>query len=133
MLYTSASDYQLGAVITQDGGTLAFYSIKLDSARKNYAVTKKELLSIVETLSKFRGILYTDHKNLDQINSTASSQRAMHLRILMEEFGSKIVYIKRIGNAIAGALSRINKKGETPCYDETNQNICPSMRLFTSK
>ena len=112
VLYTDTSDYQLGAVITQDGKPLAFYSRKLNNAQRNYTVTEKELLSIVETLREFRGILlghkikiFTDHKNLQQINSAASSQRAMRWQILIEEFGPKIVYIKGDDNTIADALS----------------------------
>ena len=34
VLYTDDSDYQLGAVITQDGKPLAFYSRKLNNAQK---------------------------------------------------------------------------------------------------
>ena len=83
-IFTDASDYQLGAVIMQAGKPLAFYSRKLNKAQCNYTVTEKELLSVVETLKEFRGILlgheiivYTDHKNLEHDNSTVTSQRAM--------------------------------------------------------
>ena len=50
---------------------IAFFSRKLTSAQKKYSVTEFELLSIVETLKEFKGMLwgqniqvYTDHMNL---------------------------------------------------------------------
>eukprot|EP00957_Ditylum_brightwellii_P178285 13578585-Ditylum_brightwellii.AAC.1 len=52
-IYTDASDRQLGVVITQNGQPLAYYSCKLNNAQRNYPVTERELLSIVETLKEF--------------------------------------------------------------------------------
>ncbi len=70
-IHTDASKIQLGAVITQEGRTIAFYSRKLDAAQTCYTTTERELLSIVEVLEEFRNILlgqrivvHTDHKDL---------------------------------------------------------------------
>jgi hypothetical protein len=70
-IHTDASNYQMGAVISQEEKPIAFFSRKLQPAQTRYTTTEKELLSIVETLKEFRNILlgqtiviHTDHKNL---------------------------------------------------------------------
>ena len=46
-IHTDASKFQLGAVISQKGKPIAFYSRKMNSAQHNDTTTVKELLSIV--------------------------------------------------------------------------------------
>ena len=111
VIYTDASKYQLGGVITQDNKPLAFYSRKLKEAQTRYTTTERELLSIVETLKEFRNILlghnievFTDHKNL--IYDDLKTERVLRWRLLMEEFGVKITYIKGVENIVADVLSR---------------------------
>ena len=55
-MYIDASDFQLGAVIIQEGEVIYFYEIKLTKLQKSYAVLKKELLIPVGTLKEFRTI-----------------------------------------------------------------------------
>ena len=101
-IYTDSSKFQLGAVITQNNRPLAFFSRKLSTAQQKYSVTKQELLAIVETLKEFKGMLwgqtitdYTDHKNLMQDALGLTSDQVYHWRLLLEEYGPTIEYIKR--------------------------------------
>ena len=113
-LHTDASDYQLGAVISQEGKPIAFFSRKLNSAQKNYTTTEKELLSIVECVKEFRNILFgypirvfSDHKNLVHAATMSQSQRVMRWRLILEEFGPDICHIKGASNVVADAISRL--------------------------
>ena len=109
-IHTDASKFQLGAVISQKGKPIAFYSRNINSSKQNYTTTEKELLSIVETIKEFRNILlghhitvYTDHKNLTyQMFNTES---VMRWRLILEEFGPELKYIKVENNVVANALS----------------------------
>ena len=47
------SDFQLGAVIIQEGKPIGFYSRKHTGTPKRYMVIEKELLRIVKTLGVF--------------------------------------------------------------------------------
>jgi transposase InsO family protein len=111
---TDASDYQLGAVIKQDGRPVAYYSRKLNSAQKNYTTIEKELLSIVETVKEFRSMLlgsrlniYTDHRNLSHQLTAYTTQRVIRWRLLLDEFDCSFFYKQGAANVVADALSRV--------------------------
>ena len=51
--------------------------------------------------------VYTDHKNLIRDALGLTSDRVYQWRLLLEEYGPKIVYIKGIHNTVADAISRL--------------------------
>jgi RNase H-like domain found in reverse transcriptase/Reverse transcriptase (RNA-dependent DNA polymerase)/Integrase zinc binding domain len=124
-VYTDASHHQLGAVISQEQRPIAFYSRKLQPAQTRYTTTERELLAIVETLKEFRNILlghhirvYTDHKNLTYKNF--NTERVMRWRLILEEFGPELLYIKGERNIVADALSRLGIDASTDFVDATS-------------
>ena len=131
-IHTDASATQLGAVISQKGSPIAFYSRKLNPAQTRYTTTERELLAIVETLKEFRNILlgqrirvYTDHKNLTY--RAFNTDRVMRWRLIIEEFSPELIYIKGQNNIIADALSRLDmepprKADRTPTAEHLAAN-----------
>jgi hypothetical protein len=111
-IYTDASSKQLGALITQDNRPIVFFGWKLSNAQRKYSITEIELLAIVKTLKEFKGMLwgqnikvFTDHANLMRDTLGLTSDQVFRWRLLLEEYGPKIVYIKGIHNTIADAVS----------------------------
>jgi hypothetical protein len=136
-IHTDASKTQIGAVMSQNGKPIAFYSRKMNSAQQNYTVTEKELLSIVATLKEFRNILlgqqitvFTDHKNLTYRNF--NTERVMRWRLVLEEFGPDLQCIKGENNVVADALSRLDIDDEqeifnvSECFGYDDDDLPPS-------
>ena len=94
-IHTDASAFQLGAVISQKGKTITFYSRKLTDSRQRYTVPARELISIVETLKEFRKILighklriYTGHKKLTR--KIFNTDILLRWRLILEDYGPDI-------------------------------------------
>ena len=139
VIHTGASHEKLGAVISQDNQPIAFYSCKLKPEQTRYTTTERELLSIVETLKEFRNILlghqvivHTDHKNLTCKNF--NTKRVMRWRLILEEYGPTLNYIKGEKNIVANALSRLDMVQE-PLEDPDNheQSDNQSCQLFAAE
>jgi hypothetical protein len=74
-------------------------------------VSPKLNYSIVETSKEFKGMLwgqsikvYNDNANLIRDALGMTSDRVFRWRLLLEEYGPKIVYIKGIHKTIADAI-----------------------------
>jgi hypothetical protein len=113
-IYNDASSKQLGAVITQENRPIAFFSWRLSTTQHKYSDIELELLAIVNTLKEFKGMLwgqsikvYTDHANLIRDALGMFSDPVYRWRLLLEEYGPKIVFIKGIHNTVSDTISRL--------------------------
>lgn len=120
-LHTDASDFAIGAVLSQDLGKglqpVAFISRKLQQAEVNYPVHEKELLAIRWSLERFRHylqgaphktIVYTDHASLAALlKRSDQSRRVTRWTEYLQRFDFELRYRPGTTNTAADALSRV--------------------------
>ena len=119
VLQTDASDYCLGAVLsqTQDGAerVISYGSRSLKPAELNYSTTEKEALSIVHFVGEYRPYLLgrkfyveTDHNPLTFLNKQQEPKgRLGRWAIALSEFEYEVRYKPGRVNNNADALSRL--------------------------
>ena len=115
---SDASDFAIGAVLSQDQGKgdqpIAYESRKLSPAELNYPIHEKELLAIVHALKLWRPYLegnqftvITDHAALEFINSQSNlSRRQARWLEVLQSMNFNIKYKPGTTNVVADALSR---------------------------
>ena len=120
---TDASDLQLGGVIYQKHGIIAYFSKKLNSAQKNYTIPEKELLSIVTILQVYRKMLLGSKIFLstDALNLCYREQRSARILrwfLLLQEYDIDLRHIPGLTNETSDALSRLPRLDDIDPFNE---------------
>lgn len=115
-----ASDWRTGATLSfgptwGQAHPVAFDSMQLKSAEKNYPVHEKQLLAIVCALKKWQSDLlgtqiyvYTDHKTLQNFNTQKDlSRQQLRWQEFMSQYDMTIIYIWGKDNTVTDTLSRV--------------------------
>ena len=130
----------MGAIISQNGRPVAYWSKKLSSTQKKYPTTDQELLAIVECLKQYKTMLFgqritvwTDHKNLTFKNTEHASDRVLRQRLLLEEYGVDLKFIQGKKNEAADMLSR-NEFNHEPCAEvDTTSSEAAMHELYANE
>ena len=134
-LYTDASDYSVGGILTQDTPVgekvICYVSNQLTSSRLRYPVIEKECFAIIYCLTKLRLYLlgadvtvYTDHKPLKSLfTAEMKNTRVQRWAILLDEYQVKIKYRQGIHNGRADMLSRIRVEPTQHEIKESNDIV----------
>lgn len=115
-LTTDASEYAIGAVLSQNERPVMFISRALSKSEEHFAVNEKEMLAIIWALNSFRNYLYgtahvkifTDHQPLTYAMSNKNNNAKMkRWKSILEEYDYEIKYKPGKSNVVADALSRV--------------------------
>lgn len=142
LLTTDASDYAIGAVLSQgpigNDRPIAYASRTLNQTEERYSTTEKEFLAIVWAVNHFRPYLYgrkfkmfTDHQPLT-FSFTNANHRVIRGKLALEEFDYELIYKPGKQNVVADALSRVNlkKHNQLNAHSQSSSslNVEPSER-----
>jgi hypothetical protein len=113
-LHCDASKVGIGAVLSQGGKPVAFFSEKLSGSRLNYSTYDMEFYALVQSLRHWSSylayndfILYSDHEALKHLNSQDKlSSRHAKWAAYVQQFYFTIKHKAGALNRVADALSR---------------------------
>ena len=129
-LYTDASLYAVGAVLTQmfpEGERVIEYvSRQLTEGQQKWPTIEREAYAIISSIGKLRHYLvgskftiYTDHKPLRSLfTADMRNPRVQRWAIILEEYNCDVQYTTGKNNVNADMLSRI--KGEPSLTDDVD-------------
>eukprot|EP00253_Pinus_taeda_P015030 PITA_15030 len=112
---TDASDYAVGAVLTQHGHPVAYHRETLSDTVRKYPTYDKEMYSIVQACRQWKHyilgketVIHTDHRPLQFIQTQEKLQNDRHQKwsTYLQQFHLNIKYKKGSTNNVADCLSR---------------------------
>jgi hypothetical protein len=109
-----ASEFAIGAVLSQDDRPIAYFSEKLNEAKVKYSTYDKEFYAIIQALKKWRHylilkefVLYSDNHALQFVTQQEKlNQRHVKWVEYMQNFTFVIKHIFGTANKVVDALSR---------------------------
>ncbi|KAI9169056.1 hypothetical protein LWI28_006273 [Acer negundo] len=113
-LHSDASKVGIGAVLSQGGKPVAYFSEKLSGSRVRYSTYDIELYAVVQAVKHWRHylfhrefILYTDHDSLRHLHSQEKiSSRHASWSAYLQQFTFVLKHKAGVTNRVADALSR---------------------------
>ena len=129
-LHTDASKLGIGAVLSQHGRPVAFFSEKLSGAQLRYSTYDVEFCAVVQAVKHWRHylfhsefVLYTDHDALRHLHHQDKiSPRHARWIAYLERFTFVVKHKAGVSNRVADALSRrsgllVQMRVEVPGFD----------------
>ncbi|KAH9723702.1 Endonuclease [Citrus sinensis] len=113
-VHCDASKVSIGAVLSQQGKPIAYFSEKLNGAKAHYSTYDVEFYAVVQALKHWRHylihkdfVLYTDHAALKYLNSQDKlSHRHATWTAFLQQFTFVVKHTSGESNRVADALSR---------------------------
>ena len=145
ILDTDASDHGIGAVLSQiqDGKerVIAYYSRVLSKAERNYCVTRRELLAVVDSVQNFHYYLcgkpffiHTDHSALTWLLSFKNLDGQLARWIgKLDQYDFTILHRKGISHSNANGLSRrpCDNSSCRYCFNRNQIGEIVNIRMMT--
>jgi hypothetical protein len=144
-LFTDASDVACGAVLTQDGKPIEFFSRTFTPVECRYSTFERETLAMVTSILHFRNILigmpfllWTDHKPLmSWLVRPPKTERHARWLVKLQDYSFEILHIEGERNVLADLMSRpegltkvdcqrlmvATRQASQPFVEDTSQQI----------
>ena len=123
ILYTDASDYACGGLLTQiqDGEErpIEYFSKSFSTLQRRWSVSDREMFGILYCVQKSHYfiagrncIVRTDHKALPYQQRQSASAKIERWKLLLQEYDLTLEYIKGDDNVNADCMSRVTTSDE---------------------